>query len=225
MLQVFFALLAYSEDRPYKKYDNPIYPGNLVELRLKEALPPDAADYVSRYRQCIHWRGEDAYDAARAKDIQKGIEKSCSDLEERKEVIGRKYPHGSKESRLIQSILEEVEKGESTPSFIWNDPEGKSKVLDEYFEAQAQYVVHELEKQIPEYEAAVSAFKKHGSSRQKDESEERRLKEKLDMIIFRLNVQKKYLAEVIKNSRRLHPLTRKEIANSEIKLKSTLTPK
>ena len=224
-IQVFFALSAYSGDRPYKKYDHPIYGGALVELRFKEALPPAAADYVSRYRACLHWRGEDAYDAARAKDIQQGIEKSCYGLETTKITIDQKYPHGSEESRTIESIIADIDKGESFPSFIWNDPDGKSKVLDEYFEAQAQYVIRELEKQIPEYEAAFSAFNKHDSSKQKDESERRRLKENLDMVVFRLNVQKKYLAEVLKNSRRLHPLTRKEIENSEKKLAATLTPR
>lgn len=76
-IQVFFALFAYSGDRPYKKYDHPIYGGALVELRFKEAFPPDAADYVSRYRACLHWRGEDAYDADRVKIFNKESKKAA----------------------------------------------------------------------------------------------------------------------------------------------------
>ena len=205
--------LLFAADRPYKKYEHSIYDGELIELRLNEVLPSDAAKYVHDYRYCRHWQGEDAYDKERSETIKRGINESCSELDEKKKYIERKYPEGSTEARIIHSIIKEIDAGESFPSFVWNDPERESRVLNEYYEAKAQSVIRELGTQIPKYEAAFKKLKDNKSTDNKE----------LETRIWRLKVQQKYLKDVIGNIDRLHPLTRGKIKTSEKQLDRALS--
>ena len=53
---------------PPRELIKPIYPGEIVDARMNELLPPDAAEYAANYRLCLHWSGEDAYDDERRID-------------------------------------------------------------------------------------------------------------------------------------------------------------
>jgi len=201
------ALAAPAKDRPYIEYKNEIYLGELFELRLNEVLPPDAAQYVDRFRECGHWGGEEAHDADRAKQIASGIERSCDGLTERKRALDDRYPSGTKEYALVASIIKEIEAGKDMPSFVFSDPEKKSAVLDRYYEAHAQSVIRQVARQVPEHEAAVAAVRQ---ARRENKPLDAAL-QKARMTQFMLGVQQRYWDDVMNNVERLHPKTRDQI--------------
>jgi hypothetical protein len=210
------ALPSLADDLPYKEYKQPIFLGELFNLRLKEALPPDAAEYVDRYRNCRHWRGEDAYNKERGGQIRNGIEGNCTGLEDREKSIHAKYQNGTRESEVINSIIKEIEAGVSIPSFVLHDPLRKSVILNEYYEAHAQYVIRSVNQQIQKYEAIVEKLRN-----EKDRAQDGATND-LKMAKYMLEVQKNYLDDVMKNIDRLHPITREQIKRLEPKLSQVL---
>jgi archaellum component FlaC len=212
----------FGSDPAYKKYDKPIFVHDLFQMRLIEVLPIDAVDYVDKYRDCQHWRGEDAYDEQRSKDIDRGIKESCDGLEKKRQMIESKYTQGSKEAHTINSIIKEIDEGESLPSFMWNDPKRKSKVLNEYFEATSQNIIRTLQSLIPRYKAAVTKVQKFRASDTKDINKEDRLEKEINSVKYLLHVQEKYVTEVLGNIDRLHPITRDQIVSAEKELRTVL---
>ncbi len=55
------------------------------------SLPPDVQRYFDWEQSCIHWRGEDAFDVERAKEIEKAIEESCKDRSVERASLRTKY--------------------------------------------------------------------------------------------------------------------------------------
>jgi hypothetical protein len=217
-LLIFIALPVQADDLLYKEYKSPIYEAQLFELRLKEVLPPDAAEYINDFRSCQHWGGEDAYDEKRAKQISEGIESSCTGLESKRKSIRTKYPSGTREFVIIQSIVKEIESGKSFPSFIFDDPQRKSVVLNQYYEALAQSVIREVSKQMPNYTASAERVKMAADKASKNMIEDAKMDK------FMLSVQQKYLNEVMKNADRLHPITLNKIKLIQPQLTEALSP-
>jgi hypothetical protein len=167
----------------------------LLEARLKEVLPLDAAGYVSNYRICRHWQGEPAYDEERARQIKKGIEENCRELEKTRIEIEKKYPAASKEQHVISSILKEVNTGNSIPSFVFNDPERKSKALVAYYREKVQSIANALTEQVPRHERAIKYAREKKAPPNASES--------LETTGYLLNVQQRYLQDVTQNMDRL----------------------
>ena len=216
ILPMFTALPSLADDLPYKEYKQPIFLGELFNHRLNEALPPDAAEYVDLYRNCRHWSGEDAYNKERGEQIRKGIEGNCAGLENREKSIHAKYQNGTRESEVINSIIKEIEAGVSIPSFVLHDPLRKSVILNEYYEAHAQYVVRSVNQQIPKYEAIAEKLRNETVKAQEGTTND------LKMAKYMLEVQKNYMIDVMKNIDRLHPITREQIKRLEPKLSQVL---
>jgi hypothetical protein len=215
LLLISLAHSSLAEDRPYKEYKNPIFFGELFGLRLNEVLPPDAAEYVALFRTCQHWRGEPVYSEERSKEISSGIQKSCVGLEERWASIRDRYKEESRESEVIVSIVREIEAGEQLPSFVLNDPLRKSVVLNEYYEALAQFVIRSLAKQMSEYQTIVEKLGHETAGAPGTSSEQEKAK-------FKLEVQRRYVVEIMKNIDRLHPTTRERIKRLDPRLSQML---
>jgi len=129
-----------------------------------------------------------------------------------------KYPSGSKVSEIIASIVRDIEAGKDLPSFIWFDPQRTSIVLDEYYEAKAQVIVRTVNEEIPKYKAKLETLPNGALNL----PELGASMEPAEMIRFMLKVQQRYLADVMKNIDRLHPVTREEIKRVEITLRKSL---
>lgn len=216
ILPMFMALPSLADDLPYKEYKQPIFLGELFNLRLNEVLPPDAAEYVDLYRNCRHWSGEDAYNKERGAQIRKGVEGNCTGLGNRGKSIHAKYQNGTRESEVINSIIKEIEAGVSIPSFVLHDPLRKSVILNEYYEAHAQYVVRSVNQQMPKYEAIAEKLRNETVKAQEGTAND------LKMAKYMLEVQKNYMIDVLKNIDRLHPITREQIKRLEPKLSQVL---
>ena len=215
-LLISLAFPALADDRPYKEYKNPIFDYELFKLRLKEVLPPDAAEYVDLLRNCQHWREEDAYDKERSEEIRRGAEKNCTGLEDRGKSLDTKYQSETRESKVTNSIIREIEAGEEFPSFIFDDPQRKSAILNEYYEARAQWIVRSVNQQIPKYEAVM------GRLRNETGKATDTLMNELKITKFMLEGQQRYLVDVMKNIDRLHPITQGQIKRLEPKLLKAL---
>jgi hypothetical protein len=63
---------------------------------LAKGLPRDARDVVTRIAYCNHWSGEDAYNPARAKEIERAIKKYGCNTIDRDEARLRKRYAGNK---------------------------------------------------------------------------------------------------------------------------------
>jgi len=55
------------------------------------SLPADVQDLFNGEEICTHWRGEPAYDAERAKQIESGAEESCKDRSAKRSALRKKY--------------------------------------------------------------------------------------------------------------------------------------
>ena len=55
------------------------------------SLPADVQDLFNGEEICTHWRGEPAYDAERAKQIESGVEESCKDRSAKRATLRKKY--------------------------------------------------------------------------------------------------------------------------------------
>ncbi len=216
ILPMLMTLPSLADDQPYKEYKQPIFLGELFNLRLKEVLPSDAGEYIDLYRNCRHWRGEDAYNKERGEQIRKGIEGNCTGLDDKNRSIHDKYQNGTRESKIINSIIKEIEAGVSLPSFISHDPLRKSAILNEYYEAHAQYVARSVNQQIPKYEAIAEKLRNESVKVQEGTTKD------LKMAKYMLGVQKNYLNDIMKNIDRLHPITREQIKQLEPKLSQVL---
>jgi hypothetical protein len=117
-------------------YDKPIYPGEIVEPRLRELLPPDAATYAIMYRLCLHWGGEPAYDQERAEEIDRGIAENCTGLEAKRDSLRLKYPPGSSVASTLRRVIADLDS--FSDNYAWDDPRHHSVLLNHYYEAWAQ---------------------------------------------------------------------------------------
>jgi hypothetical protein len=57
-------------------------------------LPADVATFVEERQQCDHFRGEDAYDEARAKEINTALDRYCTGTDARLAKLKAKYSKG-----------------------------------------------------------------------------------------------------------------------------------
>jgi hypothetical protein len=96
-----------------------------------------------------------------------------------------------------------------------NDPLRKSVVLNEYYEALAQFVIRSLAKQMSEYQAIVEKLGHETAGAPGTSSEQ-------EMAKFKLEVQRRYVVEIMKNIDRLHPTTRERIKRLDPRLSQML---
>ena len=63
-----------------------------LAVRAEPALPGDVTAYVTRLRDCNHWGGEDATDAARGRAIAAAVKRlRCDDAEADERTLRRRY--------------------------------------------------------------------------------------------------------------------------------------
>lgn len=59
---------------------------------LTKGLPKDATAVVTRVAYCNHWSGEEGYDAARAKEIERAIKKyGCNTIDRDEARLRKRY--------------------------------------------------------------------------------------------------------------------------------------
>ena len=59
---------------------------------LRAGLPSDVAAYIGRARACLHWGGEEPYDAERASQIRMEVERlGCAQLESEERTLRRRH--------------------------------------------------------------------------------------------------------------------------------------
>jgi hypothetical protein len=59
----------------------------------RSTLPDDVKRLIERRDECHHWAGEEPYDKARAKQINKAMENlKCDSIEREVTAMRRKYP-------------------------------------------------------------------------------------------------------------------------------------
>lgn len=70
------------------------------------ALPRDVAAFVAQRDQCDHLRGEEAYDAERRADLERGLRRFCTGSDARLRALKHKY-------RRKPEVLAELERYEA----------------------------------------------------------------------------------------------------------------
>lgn len=68
------------------------------------SLPADVQDIFSWEETCTHWRGESAYNAERAQQIERGVEESCKDRSAKRAILRKKY-HGERDILFVLDNL------------------------------------------------------------------------------------------------------------------------
>ena len=135
-------------------------------------------------------------------------------MNNRKTLLAKRYKKESKEAENINAIIKEIEAGKNLPSFIFNDPQRKSSALNIYYEAQAQSILRLTPQLIEQYKSAIKEHKKI-INRATDSSKNK-------IARYMLEVQQRYLIDVLNNINRLHPMTQKQIKNIKPVLNKTL---
>jgi hypothetical protein len=203
IITLFLSCQALAEDRPFIQYDFEDTQ-NLHGKRLRELLPQDIAEFIEQYEMCQHWRGEPAFSKERAAQINHGIKQGCTGIEKTQIELESKYKNEPEIISRYKSIFSEIKN--DTNTFETNDPGRKSKILDVYYEAEAQWIIKSVSEQIPQ---SKIDYKKS-------------VQEKSDAntcvfmnAIYMLQVQQKYLKRVAPNIDRLHPITKEKIMRAE----------
>lgn len=68
-------------------------------------LPRDVESFIRQRESCDHWRGEEPYDAARKREITRGLCAECTGADSRLLRLKRKYAG----NHAVSSALAEVE--------------------------------------------------------------------------------------------------------------------
>jgi hypothetical protein len=178
---------------PRTLYEKQIELGEIIEPRLREILPPDAATYAENYQYCLHWSGEEAYDEARGEEIARGIEESCTGLEAARDSLRLRYPSGSTVDSALRRVIAQIDS--NSYDYVWDDPHYKSIVLNRYYEAWGQHTPRRIDELIAQRHALSDTASE--ASRQ--------------MVKFMSTVETRYLTEIMGNIGRLHPETAKEV--------------
>ena len=84
----------------------------LSVARAQSALPADVARFVEQRDGCDHFRGEDPYDAERAKFLKERTRELCAGTDRRLKVLKEKY----KTNPQVLSKLNEYE-----PQIEWSE--------------------------------------------------------------------------------------------------------
>lgn len=72
--------------------------------RLKQGRPAPVARLIERIVECNHWSGEDAYDAARGREIGAAVDRlHCDELEHDEAAIRKQYRADSAVGAAIDS--------------------------------------------------------------------------------------------------------------------------
>src|SRR5512146_171059 len=83
--------------------------GGEPALAKYRELPPDARAVVERRIGCNHWSGEDAYDAARARQIRAAVRRlHCGRLERDEARLRRRYRSSPKVLKALADSRDEV---------------------------------------------------------------------------------------------------------------------
>ncbi len=65
------------------------------------ALPPDARKFLLRYEECEHWLGEEPYDEARRRQIDRAVNKVCRGIDRAATRLRAKHPTNMAVDRLL----------------------------------------------------------------------------------------------------------------------------
>jgi hypothetical protein len=117
---------------------------DLVKKRLAEVFPVEVVTELDDRRLCIHFSGEEPYDEERRKDIERNLKEHCHQFEKIMGGYERKYP-GKSWLKEFSKVWDAMESSLEGDDFIWKIPEGKSKVLSDDCEKQADLHIARLE--------------------------------------------------------------------------------
>ncbi|MCW5605078.1 MAG: hypothetical protein KIT18_11090 [Burkholderiales bacterium] len=132
-----------AKEPDYKKYDFPLQLPELFEARLLElGVSQPGIDYLKTVDECVHWMGEEPYDAERKQQIAEGMKASCA----RTESLRQKYLDTQPAEMALKSVLSIRKDFSEREVFsldypIWKDPERTSQVMSAYYESHAQNVI------------------------------------------------------------------------------------
>lgn len=195
LIMLFASTTAFAGEKPFVEY-KPMGWNEFYSARLKEYFPSEISDFIVKYSNCNHWRGEEAYNTERALQIKNGINENCPDIKPIEAALAEKYK-GAPKLIELNSLKDEINtKIVYDYSFIWNDPKKESVAISKYIEAEAQNVLRTVPLQMKEYDV----IKKTGGDT-----------ENIGGIAYRLKGQTKYLQKVLKEKERLHPITLRKI--------------
>jgi hypothetical protein len=65
------------------------------------ALPRDVQAFVDRYDECEHWLGEEPYDAARRREINRAIKKVCTGIDALPAKLRAAHPTNTAVDRVL----------------------------------------------------------------------------------------------------------------------------
>ena len=72
-------------------------------------LPAEVAKFKHYRDLCDHFRGEEPYDAERARYLQQSMKKYCSGTDKELAALKRKYGHDRDNLHVLQGYEEEIE--------------------------------------------------------------------------------------------------------------------
>jgi hypothetical protein len=65
----------------------------LAAAAPQRPLPPDVRRFIDKRDTCEHWIGEEGYDAARQREINRNVRQSCTGVDRELDRLRRVYRH------------------------------------------------------------------------------------------------------------------------------------
>ena len=76
--------------------------------------PFDVEEFIDRREICNHFRGEEPYDADRAKFLAEQIKKTCGGTDKELRELKQKYQNDDKTMQILNRFEEEIESKDGT---------------------------------------------------------------------------------------------------------------
>ena len=101
-------LVACAQPSSSQSPDRPAPPPRAVKTATA-TLPADVVAFRTRRDLCDHWQGEEAYDAARAAQIVRGVRKTCTGTDAALKALKAKYRRNAAVVAALAGYEERVE--------------------------------------------------------------------------------------------------------------------
>jgi hypothetical protein len=82
----------------------PLNAAQLAAYPEARGLPADVQHFVVRRQDCEHWLGEEAYDAARGREIQGAVNASCSGADAEAARLRKRHKGDAKVNKTLDAF-------------------------------------------------------------------------------------------------------------------------
>ena len=89
-------LLAHPATTQAQRQAQPLSAAELKAYPDARGLPADVQHFIVRHDDCMHWAGEEPYDADRRREIERGVAAACTGLDASAVTLRHRYAKNAK---------------------------------------------------------------------------------------------------------------------------------